>query len=204
MPTLTDARAEAFAQHRARGANLEDAYELAGFAGGQRACQPVRIRAKVAARIGELIEAGRRQPITGQDIAFELQRMVQNFDDFDTPQRMRETRETLMELRKVQVELERERYVERERVKRNSPRQARTSPKPPVAAWALPSAARAAVPPVPRAAAPVLMGRTGGSASPPTPLFQSASGGSARTPAVLAVNPAAWVGAPSAIGMRSA
>ncbi len=231
MPTLTDPRAEAFAQSRARGANLEDAYELAGFAGGQGHASRFARRAKVAARIGELIEAGRRQPITGQDIAFELQRMVQNFDEFDTPQRMRETRETLMELRKVQVELERERYVERERVERNSPPQARTSPKPPVSAWALPSAERAAVPAAPRpaariaspraaalalaasplaigAAAPAsaaagLMGRIGGSASPPTTLFQPASGGSARTPTVLGVNPAASAGAPSATGMRS-
>jgi hypothetical protein len=130
MPTLTDSRAEAFAQHRARGAKLEDAYELAGFAGGQGHASRFAKRCKVAARIRELIEAGRRQPITGQDIAFELQRMVQNFDDFDTPQRMRETRETLMELRKVQVELERERYVERERMERNSPRQGPNKPKP--------------------------------------------------------------------------
>ena len=154
MPTLTDPRAEAFAQHRSRGANLEGAYELAGFAGGQGHASRFARRPKVAARVRELMEAGRRQPITGQDIAFELQRMVQHFDDFDTPQRMRETRETLMELRKVQVELERERYHERERVERNSPPQARTSPKPPVSAWVLPpTAQRAAIAPAPRPAA---------------------------------------------------
>jgi hypothetical protein len=195
MPTLTDPRAEAFAQHRARGANLEDAYELAGFAGGQGHASRFARRAKVAARIGELIEAGRRQPITGQDIAFELQRMVQNFDEFDTPQRMRETRETLMELRKVQLELERERRHERERVERNSPPQARTSPKPPVSAWSLPSVERPAVP-APRraalefAASPPAMGPIGRSASPPTSvLASSARGGSARTPTVRMINP---------------
>jgi hypothetical protein len=179
MPTLTDPRAESFAQYRARGTHLGDAYELAGFAGGQGHASRFARRAKVAARVRELIEAGRRQPITGQDIAFELQRMVQHFEDFDSPQRMRETRETLMELRKVQVELERERYHERERVERNSPPQARTSPKPPVSAWTLPAVERAAK---------VLIGR---SASPPIPaLERPAPGGSARTPTVLMVSPA--------------
>ena len=153
MPTLTDRRAEAFAQHRAHGANLEDAYELAGLAGGQGHANRFGSRTKVAARVRELIDAGRRQPITGQDIAFELQRMVQHIDEFDTPQRMRETRETLMELRKMQVELERERYVERERERRNCPPQARTSPKPPVSAWISAPAARAAL-----AASPLAIG----------------------------------------------
>jgi hypothetical protein len=145
MPTLTDPRAEAFAVARARGANLEDADELAGFAGGQGHASRFAMRAKVAARVHELIEVGRRQPITGQDIAFELQRMVQNFDDFDSPQRMKETRETLMALRKMQMELEHQRGIERERARRTSPQTARTSPKPPVSARNSPPAERPAL-----------------------------------------------------------
>jgi hypothetical protein len=190
MPTLTDPRAEAFAQHRARGANVEDAYELAGFAGGQGHASRFAKRRKVAARVRELIEAGRRQPITGQDIAFELQRMVQNFDDFDTPQRMRETRETLMELRKVQVELERERYVERERERRNTPPQARTSPNPPVSAWSLPSAARAEVPPLPRPAALVAWPRADALALAASPLAIGAAQERGRPVRVL--RPQKW------------
>jgi hypothetical protein len=163
MPTLTDPRAEAFAHARARGANLEDAYELAGFAGGQGHASRFASRPKVAARVRELIEAGRRQPITGQDIAFELQRMVQNFDEFDSPQRMRETRETLMALRKMQMELEQQRSIERSMARRASPPKARTSPKPPVSARVSPPAERAALP-APRrtalefAASPLAMG----------------------------------------------
>ena len=163
MPTLTDPRAEAFAHARARGANLEDAYELAGFAGGQGHASRFSQRPKVAARVRELIEAGRRQPITGQDIAFELQRMVQNFDDFDSPQRMRETRETLMALRKMQMELEQQRAIERTMARRASPPKARTSPKPPVSARVSPPAAKPALP-APRraalefAASPLAMG----------------------------------------------
>ncbi len=145
MPTLPDPRAEAFAQSRARGALLEDAYDLAGFAGGQGHASRFSRRPKVAARVRELVEAGRRQPITGQDIAFELQRMVQNFDDFDTPQRMRETRETLMELRRMQVELEQQRGYERAMVARVSPPQARTSPNKPVPARISPQAERPAL-----------------------------------------------------------
>ena len=150
MPTLTDPRAEAFAVARARGANLEDAYDLAGFAGGQGHASRFAKRRQVAARIRELIEAGHRQPITGPDIAFELQRMVQNFADFDTPQRMRETRETLMELRKMQMELEHQRGMERQMALRTSPRPARTSQKPPVPARVSPPAQRPALAAAPR------------------------------------------------------
>ena len=196
MPTLTDPRAEAFAHARARGANLEDAYELAGFAGGQGHASRFSQRPKVAARLRELIEAGRRQPITGQDIAFELQRMVQNFDDFDSPQRMRETRETLMALRKMQMELEQERAIERAMARRASPPTARTSLKPPVSAR-VSSPAEGAVLPAPRraalefAASPLALGPIGRSASSPTSvLASSVRGGSARTPTVLMVNPA--------------
>jgi hypothetical protein len=191
MPTLTDPRAEAFAQHRAYGANLEDAYELAGFAGGQRHASRFARRRKVAARVRELIEAGRRQPVTGQDIAFELKRMVRHFEDFDSPQRMRETRETLMELRKVQMDLERERYHERERVERNSPRQARKSPKPPVSAWSLPPAPRAAA--LALAASPLAIG-VAQERGRPVRVFEPASGGRDVRPPV---------GSPSATGMRS-
>jgi hypothetical protein len=164
MTTLTDPRAEAFALARARSANLEDAYELAGFAGGQGHASRFARRSKVATRIGELIEAGRRQPITGQDIAFELQRMVRHFDDFDTPERMRETRETLMQLRKVQMDLEHQRTVERATARRTSPPTARTSPKPPVSARIAPPSERAPVAPPPRrpalefAASPLAIG----------------------------------------------
>jgi hypothetical protein len=70
--------------------------------------------------------------------------MVQHFQDFDTPQRMRETRETLMELRKMQVMLEQERAHERATVRRTSPQTARTSPKPPVSARLSPPALPAA------------------------------------------------------------
>ena len=150
MPSLTDPRAEAFAQHRARGANLEDAYELAGFAGGQGHASRFARRPTIAARVGELIEAGRRQPITGQDIAFELQRMVERFEDFDTPERMRETRETLMELRKMQTELQQERAMERATARRTSLQTARTSPKPPVSARVSPRRAALALEAGPR------------------------------------------------------
>lgn len=145
MPTLTDPRAEAFAHSRARGCNLEDAYDQAGFVGGQGHASRFAKRPKVAARIRELIEINGRHPITGQDIAFELQRMVQRFEDFDTPQRMRETRETLMELRKVQLDLDHQRALELQRSRRPSLETAWTSPKPPVSAGISRSAERAAL-----------------------------------------------------------
>ena len=54
MPFLQNPRHEAFAQARAKGALLDDAYEDAGFAPGNGHASRLALTAKVAERIGEL------------------------------------------------------------------------------------------------------------------------------------------------------
>jgi hypothetical protein len=57
MPTLPNPRQEAFAQARAGGALLDDAYEIAGFVPGQRHASRLAKLPEVAERIGELLAA---------------------------------------------------------------------------------------------------------------------------------------------------
>ena len=57
MPTLRNPRQEAFARARADGALLDDAYEAAGFAPGNRHASRLAGRPEVAARIDELLGA---------------------------------------------------------------------------------------------------------------------------------------------------
>ncbi|MDB5480858.1 MAG: hypothetical protein JWO83_1911 [Caulobacteraceae bacterium] len=57
MPTLRNPRREAFAQARAGGALLDDAYEAAGFAPGNRHASRLAGRPEVARRIDELLAA---------------------------------------------------------------------------------------------------------------------------------------------------
>lgn len=57
MPTLRNPRQEAFAQARAGGALLDDAYEAAGFAPGNRHASRLAARPEIAARIDELLTA---------------------------------------------------------------------------------------------------------------------------------------------------
>jgi hypothetical protein len=54
MPTLANARHEAFAQARARGVRKEDAYEDAGFAPGNDHAGRLDTRPEVAERVAEL------------------------------------------------------------------------------------------------------------------------------------------------------
>src|SRR6202020_1281858 len=57
MPTLPIPRQEAFAQARAGGALLDDAYEIAGFVPGHRHASRLAKLPEVAERIGELLAA---------------------------------------------------------------------------------------------------------------------------------------------------
>ena len=54
MPILQNPRHEAFAQARAKGALLDDAYEDAGFAPGNGHASRLALTPKLAERIGEL------------------------------------------------------------------------------------------------------------------------------------------------------
>ena len=114
MPLLLNPRHEAFARARARGAMLDDAYEMAGYAPARGHSSRLAGRPDVAERIGELrgvatdSDAGCTQAVVES-----LIRMADRFDAFDTPERMRETRQTIMEARNLQREMIQERAHER-------------------------------------------------------------------------------------------
>ena len=112
-------RHEIFAKARAKGVRLEDAYELAGFAPVRGHASRLARRADVATRIAELrVAISGWEETTGQAIVGALLRMADSRDFFDSPQRMRETRLTLMEARNLQKELTEEREAERGAVRK--------------------------------------------------------------------------------------
>jgi hypothetical protein len=114
MPFLDNPRHEIFAKARAKGVRLDDAYELAGFAPIRGHSSRLAQRPDVAARISELrLATAGWEETTGQAIVTAMLRMAEARDFFDSPQRMKETRLTLIEARKLQKELTEERELER-------------------------------------------------------------------------------------------
>ena len=117
MPALTNFRQEAFARARAKGAFLDDAYEAAGYAVGKGHSSRLAKLKNVAARIAELrLEVEPSECGSTQMVVSALFRMADRCDYFDTPERMREVRMTLLEARRVQKELFDERREERARL----------------------------------------------------------------------------------------
>ena len=118
MPTLLNLRHERFAQLRAKGYSLEEAYELAGFVRDSgHACRLAR-RPKVAGRIAELrLEIGQAAPRANleQTIAGLLS-LVERADYQTTPAHLAEARLTLMEAHRLhEIWMER-RAEEREKL----------------------------------------------------------------------------------------
>ena len=66
MPILQNERHEAFAQARARGQSLENAYEDAGFAPGHRHGTRLNLRPDIALRIAEI--RGGQDEVRGADV----------------------------------------------------------------------------------------------------------------------------------------
>ncbi len=115
MPVLDNLRHEIFAQHRARGELLDDAFEAAGYVSAPGHATRLAKRAAVAERIVELRAAAEElNGAGGQAMVAALLRMAERCDYFDTPERMRETRLTLMDAWRLQKELAEERRAERE------------------------------------------------------------------------------------------
>ena len=102
MPTLIDPRYEAFAQARAKGFALEDAYEDAGFVSGNGHANRLARRPEVAARIAELRAAAEDVAgVTPQGIAAAMLRLAETCLALNTPAAAREARECLLEARNL-------------------------------------------------------------------------------------------------------
>jgi len=114
MPALDNARHEAFAQARARGARVEEAYEDAGFTPGNDHGARLAARAEVAQRIAELRaqQAGMEEASTPAVIAA-LLRVVKGAEAATTPAAMREIRLILLDIDRLRAISEHDRQLER-------------------------------------------------------------------------------------------
>ena len=114
MPLLPNPRHEAFAQARAKGALLDDAYEDAGFAPGNGHASRLAWRSEVAGRIAELraeqVELGEANP---QAVIAALPRMAKASETLATPAGVKEARLTLLEACRLNAEMARARANER-------------------------------------------------------------------------------------------
>lgn len=74
MPVLTNPRHEAFAQERAKGKTVDEAYVLAGFSANRGNAARLNANESVRARIAEIqAKASKRAEITVQSLADELE-----------------------------------------------------------------------------------------------------------------------------------
>lgn len=114
MPLLENPRHEAFAQARAKGVRLEDAYEDAGFTPGNRHASRLAERREVIDRIAELcaLQAD-LYDANLQGVVASLLRVAKASEALATPAGVKETRLTLLEALRLSRELASERDEER-------------------------------------------------------------------------------------------
>lgn len=117
MPTLANPRQEAFAQARAGGALLDDAYEIAGFVPGHRHASRLAKLPEVAERIGELLAArmDAKEADTRTVIAA-LLRLAETASAGGGAAAISEARLTLLEAQKLMDEMRELRDEDRARV----------------------------------------------------------------------------------------
>ena len=114
MPLLANARHEAFAQARAKGALLDDAYEDAGFAPGRGHACRLAHTPEVAERIAELrADQARLADAGAQAVILSLLRIAKFSEDLGTPAGAKEARLTLLEAQRLTGELAFSRSYER-------------------------------------------------------------------------------------------
>jgi hypothetical protein len=114
MPILQNPRHEAFAQARAKGALLDDAYEDAGFVPERgNACRLAK-RPEVAARIAELrADNSALGDFNRQGMIASLLRIAKASEDHSSPAGVKETRLTLLEAWRLAGEFSKDREHER-------------------------------------------------------------------------------------------
>ena len=115
MPLLQNPKHEAFAQARAKGTYLEDAYEIAGFRPGRGHASRLAARADVAERIAELRAAHHlASDASIVTVINTLLRMVEDSEALATPAGLKERRLTLLKAMKLGFRLQLRRSNDRE------------------------------------------------------------------------------------------
>ncbi|HLZ85149.1 MAG TPA: hypothetical protein VKQ54_16410 [Caulobacteraceae bacterium] len=113
MPTLRNPRYEAFAQARARGALLADAYESAGFV--RHKGHPSRLACKtdVAERIAELrVQQTQIEDISAIGLLASLRRIIKAGEESKNPTLVNAARLAIVDASRLQAELARQQAVD--------------------------------------------------------------------------------------------
>ena len=115
MPTLRDHRHEAFAQARAKGALLIDAYESAGFVRHRGHPSRLALKDEVAERIAEL----RASQTEAEDVSLagllaSLRRIIKAGENSEIPALVNAARLAIVDASRIQAELARHQAHERE------------------------------------------------------------------------------------------
>ena len=119
MPALDNARHEAFAQARARGARVAEAYEDAGFAPGNDHGARLAGREEVAQRIAELrAQQTDMEQASTQAVIAALLRVAKGAEAATTPAAMRELRLILLDVERLRAGMELDRQRERTGLRR--------------------------------------------------------------------------------------
>ena len=114
MPILQNLRHEAFAQARARGALLDDAYEDAGFAPDNGHASRLAKRPEVAERIAELrAELAEAGDVSVRGMIAALVRIAKAAEALSTPAGVKEARLTMLEAFRLSDNLSTARAYER-------------------------------------------------------------------------------------------
>lgn len=112
MPVLTNARHEAFAQARAQGAMLDDAYEDAGFVLIRGHASRLASQPNVAERIAEIrTDEAAFSGASAQGVIIALLALVQNKEI--SAASVKEARQTLLDAHRIHSELAEARKYER-------------------------------------------------------------------------------------------
>ena len=115
MAILQNPKHEIFAQSRAKGAMLEDAYEDAGFTPGHGHASKLAQRPEVTGRIAELrVEEAQMADASPRAVIAALLRVAKASEALATPAGVKEARLTLLEVSRLNTELSAKRREEHE------------------------------------------------------------------------------------------
>ena len=117
MPTLSDPRYEAFAQARAKGALLIDAYESAGFVRHRGHPSRLALKDEVADRIAELRASQTEiEDTTPRGLLASLRRIIKAGENSEIPALVNAARLAIVDASRIHAELERRYDYERKHI----------------------------------------------------------------------------------------
>src|ERR1700676_2436724 len=117
MPTLRDPRHEAFAQARAKGALLIDAYESAGFVRHRGHPSRLALKDEVAERTAELrASQTEAEDVSPAGLLASLRRIIKAGESSENPALVNAARLGIVDASRLQAELARQQAAERKQL----------------------------------------------------------------------------------------